>query len=86
VIIWNALAFESQGRTRSLFGFVSLAGSTFTRHSPISSGFLADWKRPVPDQEQQKVFKQPEENLNHVSEISDEIELTIPIAYIEGEK
>jgi len=63
-----------------------LDGSTFLRHSLIRCGFLDDWKRLVPDQEQKKVFKKLEENLNHVSEITGELELTIPIAYIEGNK
>lgn len=78
--------FRITGTHQDSFRLRFLDGSTFLRHSLIRYGFLDDWKRLVPDQEQKKVFKKLEENLNHVSEISDEIELTIPIAYIEGEK
>jgi len=63
-----------------------LDGSTFFRHSLIRYGFLDDWKALVPVHEQKEVFTKLEENLNRVSERKGELELAIPIAYVEGEK
>ncbi|MCK4932765.1 MAG: methyltransferase domain-containing protein [Candidatus Aminicenantes bacterium] len=78
--------FRITGTHQDSFRLRFLDGSAFFRHSLIRYGFLDDWKSLVPDQEQKKVFKKLEENLNHVSERKGELELTIPIAYVEGNK
>ncbi len=63
-----------------------LDGSAFLRHALIKYGFLEDWKALVPDPVQKEFFLKLESHLNRISEKRGEFALTIPTAYIEGEK
>jgi len=62
-------------------------GSSLLRHYLIKLGFLDAWKKiaqaaTAPESE---VFRRLEENLNLLAQVSGVLELTIPIAYIEGQ-
>ncbi len=78
--------FKITGKHQDSFRLRFLDGSAFLNHSLIRYGFLDEWKWLVPARDQKKVFKKLEENLNRVSERKGELELTIPIGYVEGNK
>ncbi|MGD8540533.1 MAG: methyltransferase domain-containing protein [Candidatus Aminicenantes bacterium] len=78
--------FQITGIYQESFRLRFLDGTTFFRHALIRDGFLDDWKRLVPKQDQREVFKALEENLNRVSKSAGALKLTIPIACIEAEK
>ncbi|MCI0411343.1 methyltransferase domain-containing protein [bacterium] len=61
-------------------------GSALLRHYFIKLGFLDAWKGVIETAEQVEVFTRMEENLNRLSEKEGELRLTIPMAYIEGER
>lgn len=78
--------FRITGTYQDSFRLSFLNGTTFFKHALIRYGFLDDWKRLIPVQEQKEVFATLEKNLNQVSKRTGNLELTIPIACIEGEK
>lgn len=78
--------FQITGIYQESFRLCFLDGATFFRHALIRTGFLDDWKRLIPKQDQKEVFTALEENLNQVSKSAGMLELTIPIACIEAEK
>jgi len=78
--------FQITGTYQDSFRLRFLDGKTFFRHALIRDGFLDDWKRLIPVQEQKEVFTKLEENLDHISKRTGNLELTIPIACVEGEK
>ncbi len=61
-------------------------GSSLLRHYFIKLGFLDGWKTAIEMAEQEQVFARLEANLNQLSKKQGEIRLTIPMAYIEGER
>lgn len=63
-----------------------LNGSAFLNHHFIKLGWLSSWQNIIPQEDWQKVFKQLEENLNAFAIKSDGLVLTVPMAFIEGEK
>lgn len=63
-----------------------LDGSAFLRHHFIRLGFLDGWKALLPPDTLRAVFVELEKNLNRRAEAQGELALTIPIAYIDGEK
>jgi ubiquinone/menaquinone biosynthesis C-methylase UbiE len=78
--------FQITGIYQESFRLRFLDGKTFFRHALIRDGFLDDWKRLIPKQDQKEVFTALQENLNQVSKSTGTLELTIPIACIEVEK
>ncbi len=78
--------FRINGIYRDSFQLHFLDGTTFFKHALIRDGFLEDWKRLIPVNEQMEFFKKLEENLNNVSKQIGTLELTIPLVCIEGEK
>ena len=78
--------FRITGTYQESFKLRFLDGTTFFKHALIRDGFLDDWKRLVPDQEQKDVFKALEKNLNAISKREEILELTVPIVCIQGEK
>lgn len=68
------------------FSMRFLNGSAFLNHAFIRYGFLDAWKAIFPQQELNRVFTRLEKNLNAEAEKKKEFKLTIPMAYIEGEK
>ena len=63
-----------------------LNGSAFFNHYLIRYAFLDGWKSVIPSGEWDKVFTRLEKNLNARAEEQQELCMTIPIAYVEGEK
>jgi arsenite methyltransferase len=61
-------------------------GSAMLRHHFIRQGFMDGWKSVVPNEDWEYVFTHLEKNLNRQAEEKGELLLTIPMAYIEGEK
>ncbi len=61
-------------------------GSAFLNHSLIRIGFMDAWKALFPEEELNLVFTTLEKNLNAASEEQKGFNVTIPIAYIEGNK
>ena len=61
-------------------------GSSLFNHSFIKLGFLDGWKSVLPEKDLRAVFQQMESNLNRWAEGYGELSLTIPMAYIEGQK
>jgi len=78
--------FQITGIYQESFRLCFLDGTAFFRHALIRDGFLDDWKRLIPKQDQKEVFTALEENLNQVSKSTGALELTIPIACIEAKK
>ena len=60
-------------------------GSAFLRHYFIELAFLDAWKSVLDAGEREAVFARLEANLNNLAKAS-ELALTIPMAYIEGER
>ena len=61
-------------------------GSAMLRHSFIRIGFLDAWREVAGKKDEQEVFARLEGNLNRLAKAQEELRLTIPMAYIEGEK
>jgi ubiquinone/menaquinone biosynthesis C-methylase UbiE len=59
-------------------------GSAFLRHYFIKLGFLDGWKSVLDADEHEAVFARLETNLNNLAKARGELDLTIPMAYIEG--
>ncbi len=68
------------------FSMRFLDGSSFFRHYLVKIGFLDGWKNVIEPQEQPEVFSALERDLNQLAETKGELELTIPMAYVEAEK
>jgi arsenite methyltransferase len=63
-----------------------LDGSALLRHHFIRQGFLDAWKAVLAPADLRAVFERLEANLNRMASEKGELALTIPMAYIEGEK
>jgi len=63
-----------------------LNGSAMLRHSFIGMGFLDGWRSVLASKEEKKIFLRLERNLNYLAQNKGELTLTIPMAYVEGEK
>lgn len=61
-------------------------GSAFLRHHFIKLGFLDGWKSVLEVEEYETVFAQLEASLNELAQTRGELSLTIPMAYLEGER
>jgi ubiquinone/menaquinone biosynthesis C-methylase UbiE len=78
--------FKITKSQRSSFTLRFLDGGAFFSHSLIRYGFLEDWKKLIPAEHWYKVFTKLETKMNIIAHNKGEFSLTIPIAYIEGEK
>src|SRR6478752_5614115 len=61
-------------------------GSAFLNHHFVKLGWLASWRDMIPADKQELVFTALEENLNNFSLKNGQLELIVPMAYIEGVK
>jgi ubiquinone/menaquinone biosynthesis C-methylase UbiE len=71
-----------QGELRMRFA----DGSALLRHAFIKLGFLEEWKNVVDASEQEATFARLEARLNELAAALGDLTLTIPMAYVEGEK
>jgi ubiquinone/menaquinone biosynthesis C-methylase UbiE len=82
----NETGFKVTKSRRSSFTLRFLDGSAFFSHSLIRYGFLEDWKKLIPVEHWIKVFTNLEAKMNTIAQNKGEFLLTVPVAYIEGEK
>lgn len=61
-------------------------GSAFLNHHFIKLGWLSSWTALFPANELHKIFAALENNLNAYAEKNNGLKLTVPMAFIEGEK
>jgi hypothetical protein len=61
-------------------------GSAFLNHSFVKLGWLSSWTGLMPETQREEVFSLLEQNLNAHAAKHQELVLTVPMAYIEGEK
>ncbi len=63
-----------------------LNGSAFLNHHFIKLGWLNSWRELLPSNELVEIFSLLEQNLNDYSQNNGGLTLTVPMAFIEGEK
>ncbi len=63
-----------------------LDGSAFLNHYFVKLGWLGSWKELIPADDLISVFALLEQNLNAYAQKNNGLILTVPMAYIEGEK
>jgi arsenite methyltransferase len=63
-----------------------LDGTAFLNHHFIKLGWLGSWKEIIPEDEWPVIFPALENELNLFAAKARELTLTVPMAYIEGEK
>ena len=78
--------FNISQTQQQAFSLRFLNGTAFLNHYFIKAAFLEGWKRIFPKELLNHVFTQLEKNLNTLAKKKKEFKVTIPIAYIEGEK
>lgn len=66
------------------FNMRFLDGSALLRHYFIRLGFMDGWKNVLPEDRRSSFFAILEEKLNHLAESNGELDLTIPMGYIEA--
>ena len=78
--------FKITATRQTSFFMRFLNGSAFLNHALIRHGFLQAWKAIFPQEELNRVFTRLEKNLDAEAGKKKEFKITIPMAYIEGEK
>lgn len=68
------------------FSLNFLDGTAFLNHYFVKLGWLASWKELIPEEKHTLVFSNLEQNLNKIAANNGSLSLTVPMAYIEGEK
>ncbi|MDQ3063166.1 MAG: methyltransferase domain-containing protein [Acidobacteriota bacterium] len=63
-----------------------LDGSAFLNHHFVKLGWLSSWRDLLPQDNLKEIFLSLEQNLNAYSNESGGLSLTVPMAFIEGEK
>ncbi len=63
-----------------------LDGSAFLNHHFVKLGWLSSWRNLLPQDDLKEIFLSLEQNLNTYSNESGGLSLTVPMAFIEGEK
>ncbi|MBS1537112.1 MAG: methyltransferase domain-containing protein [Bacteroidetes bacterium] len=63
-----------------------LDGSAFLHHNFVKLGWLTSWLKLFPKNELEEIFTSLEHNLNEHSARNNGLILSVPMAYIEGEK
>ena len=61
-------------------------GSAFFNHYFVKLGWLESWLQLVPSSEQRKVFTLLEHKLNEIAEQHGDLQLTVPMLYLEVQK
>ncbi|ETX07981.1 class I SAM-dependent methyltransferase [Candidatus Entotheonella palauensis] len=62
------------------------SGTAMLRHYFIKLSFLNGWKKVVAEADRRRVFSELEARLNRAAETAGGLDVTIPMAYVEGEK
>jgi ubiquinone/menaquinone biosynthesis C-methylase UbiE len=61
-----------------------LNGSAMLRHSLVRFGFLDGWRRVVDSYDEERVFQALEDRLNALAEREGELQMAVPMLYIEA--
>jgi arsenite methyltransferase len=61
-------------------------GTAFLNHHFVKLGWLSSWKNIIPEEEWTTVFPTLERRLNEAADVNGNLCLTVPMAYIEGQK
>ncbi len=78
--------FKVERHYQEGFAMKFLDGSAFLNHHFVKLGWLGSWKELLPAAEMTDIFTLLEENLNAYSIQSGGLNLTVPMAYVEGVK
>jgi ubiquinone/menaquinone biosynthesis C-methylase UbiE len=63
-----------------------LDGSAFLNHHFVKLGWLSSWRNLLPPDDLREIFSTLEQNLNASANKSGGLSLTVPMAFVEGEK
>jgi len=86
VSLLEKTGFKISKTLTNSFNMRFLDGTSFLNHYFIQLGFLDGWKNIIPPNKQITFFKKLEENLNHYANEMGELNLTIPMGFINGIK
>lgn len=78
--------FKINRNFKESFEMKFLDGSSFLNHHFVKLGWLTSWKDLIPEKDHRKMFSKLETNLNKYAHRTGGLVLTIPMAFIEGEK
>jgi len=78
--------FKVRRHFEESFDMKFLDGSAFLNHYFVKLGWLESWKNLLPEAETVEIFTALELNLNAYALRSGGLTLTVPMAYVEGEK
>lgn len=78
--------FKISKQVEDKFEMRFLNGSAFLNHYFIKLGWLSSWQSIIQQNKWPHIFKQLEENLNKFAHAKGELKLTVPMAFIEGQK
>ena len=78
--------FEITQAIEDKFEMRFLNGSAFLNHHFIKVGWLSSWQSIIQENEWETVFNLLETNLNNYANKKNGLTLTVPMAFIEGEK
>jgi len=78
--------FKISNHFKEKFEMRFLDGTSFLNHHFIKVGWLSSWQNIINENEWAILFKQLEKNLNTFADKSGGLTLTVPMAFIEGQK
>ncbi len=84
--LFTANGFKVTRHFEEVFEMKFVDGSAFLNHHFIKLGWLTTWIGLFPKEELQEIFSALEQNLNNYAAKNSELILTVPMAFIEGEK
>jgi arsenite methyltransferase len=84
--LFTASGFRMCRSFTESFEMKFLDGSAFLNHYFVKLGWLSSWKSLLPPEEHVAIFTALEQNLNSYAQRSGGLTLTVPMAFIEGEK
>lgn len=84
--LFRASGLSPTRHVESSFQMKFLDGSAFLNHYFIKLGWLESWKKLLPGDELEPIFSSLEEKLNALAESAGGLTLTVPMAFIEGQK
>lgn len=84
--LFTANGFKISKCKEESFEMKFLDGSAFLNHYFVKLGWLGSWKKLIPTDDLTNVFTLLEQNLNTYAQQNNGLTLTVPMAYIEGEK
>ncbi len=78
--------FKISRHFKDEFTMKFLDGSAFLNHHFVKLGWLSSWQNIIPQTDRAEIFTQLEANLNEFAETNGGLNLTVPMAFIEGRK